>query len=66
MNQGAVEPVRESRWIGHLLVPGLFDGQHQFEIHPLGPDRVRLGEGVFDPRIGRGGGTIAAEIVTEQ
>jgi hypothetical protein len=38
----AVEPGRELRWVGHLLVPGLFDGEHQFEIHPLGPRRVRF------------------------
>ncbi len=33
----AVEPARELRWVGRLLIPGLFDGEHQFEIHPLGP-----------------------------
>jgi hypothetical protein len=33
---------RELRWLGHLLVPGLFDGEHSFEIEPLGPDRSRL------------------------
>ena len=38
----AVEPARELRWLGHLLVPGLFDGVHQFEIHSLGPGRVRF------------------------
>ena len=37
-----VEPERELRWLGHLLVPGLFDGEHQFEIHSLGPGRVRF------------------------
>jgi hypothetical protein len=38
----AVEPSRELRWVGRLLIPGLFDGEHQFEIHPLGPGRVRF------------------------
>jgi hypothetical protein len=38
----AVEPERELRWLGHLLVQGLFDGEHQFEIHSLGPGRVRF------------------------
>jgi hypothetical protein len=38
----AVEPGRELRWVGHLLVLGLFDGEHQFEIHLLGPGRVRF------------------------
>lgn len=27
-----VEPPREIRWKGHLWVPGLFDGEHIFEI----------------------------------
>ena len=26
----AVEPGREVRWLGHLLVPGIFDGEHRF------------------------------------
>src|SRR5947209_19048044 len=37
-----VEPGHELRWLGRLLIPGLFDGEHQFEIHPLGPARVRF------------------------
>ncbi len=35
-----VEPNRQLRWLGHLLVPGLFDGEHIFEIQELDPDRV--------------------------
>lgn len=35
-------PSRRLRWLGHLLLPGLFDGEHSFTIEPLGPDRVRL------------------------
>ena len=35
-------PARRLRWLGHLLVPGLFDGEHTFTIDPSGPDRVRL------------------------
>ena len=38
----AAAPGRELRWLGHLLVPGLFDGEHGFRIEPLGPDRVRF------------------------
>jgi hypothetical protein len=38
----AVEPGRELRWLGRLLMPGLFDGEHHFEIRPLGPGRVRF------------------------
>ena len=35
-----VEPNRQLRWLGHLLVPGLFDGEHIFEIEEL--DRARV------------------------
>jgi hypothetical protein len=35
-------PARRLRWLGHLFVPGLFDGEHTFTIDPVGPDRVRL------------------------
>lgn len=33
---------RELRWLGRLWMPGLFDGEHIFEIEPLGPNRVRF------------------------
>lgn len=33
---------RELRWLGRLLIPGLFDGEHIFTIEPLGEDRVRF------------------------
>src|SRR3712207_9011740 len=36
------EPSRELRWLGHLLVPGLFDGEHSFIIQPLEENRVRF------------------------
>ena len=36
------EPNRELRWLGHLLIPGLFDGEHIFTIEPLGENRVRF------------------------
>lgn len=36
------EPNRELRWLGHLLVPGLFDGEHVFTIQPLEDNRVRF------------------------
>jgi hypothetical protein len=35
-----VEADRELRWMGHLFVPGLFDGEHIFTIKPLGTGRV--------------------------
>jgi hypothetical protein len=41
----AAEPGRELRWIGHLLMPGIFDGEHRFEIHADGLDRVRFVQG---------------------
>ena len=37
-----VEPNRELRWLGHLLLPGLFDGEHSFTIEPLEGNRVRF------------------------
>jgi len=36
------EPERTLRWLGHLMVPGLFDGEHSFTIEPLAEDRVRF------------------------
>ncbi len=35
-----VELNRQLRWLGRLLVPGLFDGEHIFEIEELDKDRV--------------------------
>ena len=32
----AVHPNKELRWKGHLLVPGIFDGEHRFVIEPHG------------------------------
>lgn len=36
------EPGRELRWLGHMYVPGLADGEHSFVIEPLDDGRVRL------------------------
>jgi hypothetical protein len=36
------EDNRELRWLGHLLVPGLFDGEHSFTIESLAKNRVRV------------------------
>src|SRR5215212_9728459 len=52
------EPNRELRWLGHVLVPGLFDGEHFLIIQPLEDNRVRFvqrGEfrGVLVPLIAR-------------
>jgi hypothetical protein len=35
----AYEPNRELRWIGRVLIPGLFDGEHVFLIEPRPPPR---------------------------
>ena len=37
-----VEPNRELRWLGHLLMPGLFDGEHILTIESLAENRVRF------------------------
>ena len=38
----AAEPGRELRWLGHLLVRGIFDGEHRWLIEKEGPGRVRI------------------------
>ena len=38
----ACEPLRELRWLGRVLIPGLLDGEHSFAIQALGPRRVRF------------------------
>lgn len=37
-----VEPGHELRWLGHLSMPGLFDGEHVFTIEPVTEQRVRF------------------------
>jgi hypothetical protein len=37
-----VEPGREFKWLGHLLVPGVFDGEHRWLIEEIEPGRVRF------------------------
>lgn len=36
------EPKRELRWLGRLVLPGLFDGEHIFTIEQLAENRVRF------------------------
>lgn len=38
----ASEPDRELRWLGRLLVPGLFDGEHTLGIEPIDERRCRF------------------------
>jgi hypothetical protein len=37
-----VSPGRELRWLGKLGIPGVFDGEHIFEIYPIGDRGVRF------------------------
>ena len=53
------EPNRELRWLGHLLISGLFDGEHSFTIEPLGESRARFTQrevctGLLVPLFARG------------
>jgi hypothetical protein len=38
----AAEPGKELRWLGRVLFPGIFDGEHRFQIELLGDRRVRF------------------------
>lgn len=38
----AVQPERELRWKGILLMPGIFDGEHAFVIEVLGENKVKM------------------------
>jgi hypothetical protein len=38
----AAEPPRELRWLGRLLFPGVFDGEHSFHIEPTGEGGSRF------------------------
>ncbi len=40
----AADPHRELRWLGRLILPGLFDGEHVFTIAPFSPGRVRFAQ----------------------
>lgn len=37
-----VEQNKELRWIGHLIIPGLFDGEHIFIIETVEDNKVRF------------------------
>jgi hypothetical protein len=36
------DPARRLRWLGQMLMPGVFAGEHTFTIQPAGPGRTRL------------------------
>jgi hypothetical protein len=37
-----LQPEAELRWLGRLILPGIFDGEHQFQLKPIGEGRTRL------------------------
>jgi hypothetical protein len=37
-----VDPAHHLAWLGHLLLPGLFDGAHSFTLEPLPDNRTQL------------------------
>ena len=41
----AVEPRRELRWKGKLLLPGIFDGEHYFTLEPKSEGGVTFRQG---------------------
>lgn len=54
----AVTPPRELRWIGRLLVPGVFDGEHSFTLTATSDGHTRLVQaerftGILVPFTGR-------------
>ena len=58
----AVEPERELRWLGRLLLPGILDGEHYFLLEPVGSERTRLmhGENFSGVLVGALGKTLPA------
>jgi len=39
------ETDKELRWLGHFILPGLFDGEHFFRIEPSEDSRVQFVQG---------------------
>lgn len=39
------EPGEELRWLGHLLIKGLFDGEHFFRLDSIGDNRTKFVHG---------------------
>jgi hypothetical protein len=58
----AVKPERELRWLGKLLLPGIFDGEHYFLLEPIGEKRTRFthGEKFSGLLVSVFGGTLSA------
>jgi hypothetical protein len=36
------DPGKRLRWLGRILMPGVFDGEHSFAIEPITDNRVRF------------------------
>jgi hypothetical protein len=53
----AVEPGRRLAWLGHLGVPGIFDGEHEFVVEPGGGGAIftqrETFRGALVPFVGR-------------
>ena len=52
-------PRQELRWLGRVLVPGFFDGEHSLRIEPIDDSRIRFTQserftGVLVPLFGKG------------
>jgi hypothetical protein len=52
------EPNRELRWLGRVLLPWIFDGEHMLQIEPLADGGVRFAQaerfrGVLVPFLGK-------------
>ena len=58
----SVRPERELRWLGSLLIRGIFDGEHYFLLEPIADGRTRLthGEKFSGLLVGRLSGTFSA------
>lgn len=41
----SVRPERELRWLGRLLIAGMFDGEHYFLLEPVGEARTLVTQG---------------------
>ena len=40
-----VETNKSFSWLGHLYMPGIFDGHHYFQLEAIGPNQTRLIQG---------------------
>lgn len=58
----SVRPEHELRWLGRLLLPGIFDGEHYFLLEPIGKSQTRLrhGEKFSGILVGLLAGTLSA------